>query len=90
MADELTGELLITTAQVAAALNYPMPAPSTPEARRTRDTSIQKARRWLIRTDAVVKRGNRWITTRHRLRAAFPEVWEELAMNAITADDDDE
>lgn len=82
--DKIKGELLITTAQVAAALRYPMPAGDDSESRRTRSTSIQRARRWLKRTNAARKRGHRYVTTVHLLRSAFPEVWEELAMNAVT------
>lgn len=76
-------ELIITVAQVAGILGYPMD-------KQRRKSSVQRARRWLKRTDAAKKRGNRWITTRHLLRAAFPEMWEDLAMNELTAADDDE
>ena len=80
--DEISDkELIITVAQVAGALGYPMD-------NQRRKTSVQRARRWLKRTEAVKKRGNRWITTRHLLRTAFPEVWEEVAMTAINADAD--
>lgn len=78
--DKITDELIITVAQVAGVLGFPMDA-------QRRKSSIQKARRWLKRTKAATKRGNRYITTRHMLRAAFPEVWEELAMNLVTADE---
>lgn len=81
MSDELNHkELIITVAQVAAVLGYPMD-------KQRRKTSVQKARRWMKRTGAVVKRGNRFITTRHKLKQAFPEVYEELAERAIAAED---
>ncbi len=37
-----------------------------------------RARRWLKRQDAVVKVGSRYYTTRGKLRAVFPDVFEEL------------
>ena len=72
-------ELLITVAQVAEVLGYKLD-------KEHRKTSMQRARRWLIRTNAARKRGNRWITTRHLLREAFPEIWEEIAMRLISDD----
>lgn len=41
----------------------------------------QRARRWLKATGAGVKRGQgrgHWITTRERLREAFPELWAQI------------
>jgi hypothetical protein len=42
----------------------------------------QRARRWLKATKAGIQRGRgrgHWITTRERLRDAFPEAWIEIA-----------
>ena len=39
----------------------------------------RKARYWLLREGAAVKRGGRYYTTESRLRATFPEAFERLA-----------
>lgn len=38
----------------------------------------ERTRRWLDREGALVKVGDRYYTTRGRLRAAFSDVFEEL------------
>jgi hypothetical protein len=38
--------------------------------------------RWLMREDALVKRGSRLVTTRDKLIATFPEVWQRIAETA--------
>ena len=38
----------------------------------------QRAKRWLRREGAAVKIGDRWYTTRDRLRASFPEVLDAI------------
>lgn len=35
--------------------------------------------RWLKKSDALVLRGGRLVTTREHLTAAFPEVWYRIA-----------
>jgi hypothetical protein len=38
----------------------------------------ERMRRWLMREDALIKKGRYYYTTKSRLLAAFPEVFEEL------------
>lgn len=45
--------------------------------------SVRRVRRWLIKHGAAVRKGARWYTTRSKLRAAFPEVYEELLMGGF-------
>ena len=59
---DLQASKIITTRQVADALGWPS----------------QRARRWLVKTGAGVKRGGRIITTPSRLAENFPEVWREM------------
>jgi hypothetical protein len=42
----------------------------------------QRARRWLKRADALVKRNGELVTTRELLCAAFPEAWQRIAEDA--------
>jgi hypothetical protein len=46
----------------------------------------RQARAILGRGGALVKLGERWFTTRRRLRAAFPDLWDELMVDL--GDDD--
>ncbi len=52
----------LTTAEVAAILGW----------------SQRRARRWLENEDALVWRAGHLVTTRHRLREAFPEIYDEI------------
>lgn len=63
------GKGYIGTAQIARALG--------PE------WSSERVRRWLLREGAAVKKGRLWYTTRAKLRAVFPEVYEELLMGGF-------
>ncbi len=38
----------------------------------------RRARDWLISSGAAIKRGGKWVTTKEKLRQAFPEVYEEI------------
>jgi len=40
----------------------------------------ERARNWLKRSNAVVKRNGRWVTTRRLLLATFPEILDELTL----------
>lgn len=48
----------------------------------------RKVRRWLQKAQALVKRGGSWVTTRAKLREAFPEVWEELVLQVGSGEED--
>ena len=41
----------------------------------------RRVRRWLAREGGMFKKGRYFYTTRDRMRAAFPEVWEEIALS---------
>jgi len=41
--------------------------------------SMKRTRRWLTKEDCVVKRAGFWVVPRHRLRLAFPELYDEFA-----------
>lgn len=45
--------------------------------------STERVRRWLKRRGAAIKIDGRWYTTRAKLRAAFPEVYEELLIGGF-------
>jgi hypothetical protein len=62
---------LISTADVAIAL----------------DISHYQARSWLKESGACVKHGGRYYTTRHKLREAFPDIYDEIMAGML--DDDD-
>ena len=40
--------------------------------------STQRTRRWLKSLGAVEKRGNKWVTTKTRLKLALPEAYEAM------------
>ncbi len=40
--------------------------------------TVERTRDWMIRNDAVIKKGRHYYTTRERLRVAFPEVLERI------------
>lgn len=44
---------------------------------------VQRVRRWLVRRGAATKIGGRWYTTRAKLRATFPDVYEELVIGGF-------
>lgn len=44
---------------------------------------VHRVRRWLVREGAVVRKGRYLYTTRAKLRAVFPEVYEELFMGGF-------
>lgn len=47
----------------------------------------RKALRWLRGAGALVKRGNRWVTTKELLRKSFPEVYEEIEIERLMRDE---
>ena len=51
---------------------------SMPQVARLLGWSTQRARRWLVREQAVVRTGRHIYTTRSKLREAFREVFSEL------------
>jgi len=50
-----------------------------PEVAKILGWEYRKAWRWLKREKVLVWRAGRLVTTRERLVAAFPEVWQRLA-----------
>lgn len=44
------------------------------------DWPTHRVRRWMVRRGAAVKIGAHWYTTRGKLRATFPEVFQELVI----------
>lgn len=50
-----------TMAEVAKVLGWP----------------TRRARRWLVKNDAVVKINSKWVTTKAKLRESFKDAWDE-------------
>jgi hypothetical protein len=48
----------------------------------------RQARRILGRAGAIVKLGHLFVTTRHRLRDALPELWMEIMLELGDSEDD--
>lgn len=48
----------------------------------------QRARRWLKRSGALVKKGRKYFTTPELLKNAFPEAWETV-LEAMAERDDE-
>lgn len=43
----------------------------------------RRARRWLQKAGAAIRRGSRWFTTPDLLREAYPEIYDELVKRAL-------
>lgn len=76
------GPLYITPMEVAEAIGWTK-AGDPPE---KRQQASRKAARWLRSAGALIERGGKTFTTREKLKAAFPEVWEELEIQAWERD----
>jgi DNA integrity scanning protein DisA with diadenylate cyclase activity len=68
---EMTGHSVIEMAEVAKLVGW----------------STRRARRRLLATGAVEKRGGRFVTTLDRLRCHFPEVWQAVRMARLESEE---
>jgi hypothetical protein len=76
--------LYITPQQVADIIGWTQEAKENgePEA-----NAVRRARDWLISSGAAIKRGGKWVTTKEKLKMAFPEVYEEIQISKFMEDE---